>query len=90
MEIWEGSKLYQDNGKATTQAMLKAYFSGMTEDQKTAIVTWMNKAENKVAAQTALVNRARANSQANLGVYKAGSCASVGASKNVDQAAGPY
>merc|ERR1712087_161900 len=35
--------------------------------QKTCIVTWMGKAENKEAAQKALLNRARANSQATQG-----------------------
>merc|ERR1712087_468008 len=37
--------------------------------QKTAIVTWMGKTENKAAAQTALVNRAKANSEATKGIY---------------------
>merc|ERR1712100_284728 len=40
--------------------------------QKTAIVTWMGKAENNEAAQTALKNRAAANTQAVLGEYKPG------------------
>jgi hypothetical protein len=35
--------------------------------QKTCIVTWMGKAENNVAAQTALLNRAKANSEAVFG-----------------------
>merc|ERR1712178_465205 len=38
--------------------------------QKTCIVTWMGKAENKEAAQTALKNRAAANSEAVGGKYK--------------------
>merc|ERR1712083_835091 len=46
--------------------------------QKTCIVTWLGKAENKVAAQTALKNRSAANSEAVLGKYKAGTCASIG------------
>merc|ERR1719326_534240 len=46
--------------------------------QKTAIVTWLGKAENNEAAQTALKNRAAANTQAVLGEYKPGTCASVG------------
>merc|ERR1711988_2076531 len=58
--------------------------------QKTAIVTWMGKAENKGAAQTALKNRAQANSAAVKGEYKEGSCASIGTDGNVMQAAGPY
>merc|ERR1712054_568874 len=46
--------------------------------QKTCIVTWLGKDENKKAAQKALVNRAKANSEASKGVYVAGSCASIG------------
>merc|ERR1712129_269449 len=46
--------------------------------QKTAIVTWLGKAENKEAAQTALKNRCAANSAACSGKYVAGTCASVG------------
>merc|ERR1719267_441924 len=46
--------------------------------QKTAIVTWLGKSENKEAAQKALKNRAAANTDAVKGTYKAGSCASVG------------
>merc|ERR1712224_569709 len=46
--------------------------------QKTCIVTWLGKEENKAASQTALKNRAAANSKAVLGEYVAGSCASVG------------
>merc|ERR1712032_682981 len=58
--------------------------------QKTCIVTWLGKAENKQAAQTALKNRAEANSKAVFGTYTPGSCASVGTDGNVQQAAGPY
>merc|ERR1712087_580674 len=58
--------------------------------QKTAIVTWMGKDENKEAAQKALVARAHANRDAVMGEYKAGSCPSVGTDGNVKQAAGPY
>ena len=58
--------------------------------QKTCIVTWLGKAENKDAAQKALKARAKANSDACFGKYKAGSCASVGTDGNVMQAAGPY
>merc|ERR1712056_158016 len=50
--------------------------------QKTAIVTWLGKAENKEAAQKALVARAHANRDAVMGEYKAGSCASVGTDGN--------
>merc|ERR1719310_2186778 len=38
--------------------------------QKTAIVTWLGKAENNEVAQKALKNRAAANSQAVLGTYQ--------------------
>jgi len=58
--------------------------------QKTCIVTWLGKAENNGAAQTALKNRAAANSQAVQGAYKAGTCASVGTDGNIKGAAGPY
>jgi len=58
--------------------------------QKTAIVTWMGKDENAKAAQTALLNRAKANSEATKGTYVAGSCASVGAEGNVQMQGGAY
>merc|ERR1719414_1052783 len=58
--------------------------------QKTCIVTWLGKAENKEAAQKALKARAHANYDACMGKYDAGSCASVGTDGNVKQAAGPY
>merc|ERR1712014_199297 len=54
--------------------------------QKTAIVTWMGKEENKMAAQNALKARSNANYDAVLGKYKAGTCASVGTDGNVMQA----
>jgi fructose-bisphosphate aldolase class I len=58
--------------------------------QKTAIVTWLGKDENKVAAQTALKNRSAANTAACKGEYKPGTCASVGTDGNIKGAAGPY
>jgi len=58
--------------------------------QKTAIVTWLGKEENVVAAQKALKARSAANTDAVLGTYVAGTCASVGTDGNVKQAAGPY
>jgi len=58
--------------------------------QKTCIVTWMGKAENDKAAQTALFNRSKANSEATKGTYVAGSCASIGAAGNVQMAGGAY
>merc|ERR1712224_384109 len=58
--------------------------------QKTCIVTWLGKEENKAAAQKALKARAGANFDAVMGKYKAGTCASVGTDGNVKQAAGPY
>merc|ERR1711979_103138 len=45
--------------------------------QKTCIVTWLGKDENKAAAQKASKNRAAANSAAVNGKYVPGSCASV-------------
>jgi fructose-bisphosphate aldolase class I len=58
--------------------------------QKTCIVTWLGKDENKEAAQKALKARSNANTDAVLGKYEAGSCPSVGTDGNVKQAAGPY
>merc|ERR1712060_1027752 len=58
--------------------------------QKTCIVTWMGKDENKEAAQKALKARSNANSDAVFGKYVPGSCPSVGIDGNVKQAAGPY
>merc|ERR1712137_1069956 len=58
--------------------------------QKTRIVTWLGKAENKASAQQALKNRAAANTDAVLGKYKPGTCASVGTDGNIKGAAGPY
>merc|ERR1712203_685392 len=58
--------------------------------QKTAIVTWLGKDENKAAAQQALKNRAAANTQAVQGSYRPGTCASVGTDGNIKGAAGPY
>merc|ERR1711904_314196 len=58
--------------------------------QKTCIVTWLGKAENKAAAQTALKNRCAANTKAVFGEYQAGTCASVGTDGNIKGAAGPY
>jgi len=58
--------------------------------QKTCIVTWMGKDENKAKAQTALKNRSVANTQAVMGKYKPGTCASVGTDGNIIGSAGPY
>jgi len=58
--------------------------------QKTCIVTWLGEAGNKAAAQQALKNRAAANTQAVLGTYQPGTCASVGTDGNIKGAAGPY
>jgi len=58
--------------------------------QKTCIVTWLGKTENNKAAQTALFNRCKANSEAGKGAYVAGSCASVGAAGNVAMQGGAY
>merc|ERR1712224_262595 len=58
--------------------------------QKTCIVTWLGKGENKAAAQTALKNRCAANTAACNGKYQPGTCASVGTDGNIKGAAGPY
>ena len=57
--------------------------------QRTCIVTWLGKAENKDAAQKALKARAKANSEACFGKYKAGSCQSLGPDNALMQPAGP-
>merc|ERR1712228_934716 len=95
------TKLDEDNEETATlnlNAMNKAYpslpwhvsFSYGKALQKTAIVTWMGKTENKAAAQAALVARAKANSEATKGTYVAGSCASIGAEGNVEMQGGAY
>merc|ERR1711920_562307 len=58
--------------------------------QKTCIVTWMGKKENDAAAQEALKNRSKANSEATKGTYVAGTCASVGVDGNIKMAGGAY
>merc|ERR1712125_51368 len=58
--------------------------------QKTCIVTWMGKKENEAAAQKALLNRSKANSDATKGTYAAGSCASIGTDGNIKTAGGAY
>jgi fructose-bisphosphate aldolase class I len=58
--------------------------------QKTCIVTWLGKSENKAAAQQALKNRSAANTNAVQGKYSPGTCASVGTDGNIKGAAGPY
>jgi len=58
--------------------------------QKTAVVTWMGKEENVEKAQTAVVNRAKANSEACKGTYSPGSCASVGTDGNIAGGGGCY
>merc|ERR1711988_1789763 len=80
--------LDEDNEETATinlDAMNKMYprlpwhvsFSYGKALQKTCIVTWMGKAENNAAAQAALLARSKANSEATMGTYVAGSCASV-------------
>merc|ERR1739845_157689 len=51
--------------------------------QKTCIVTWLGKDENKAKAQEALNNRCAANTAACSGKYVAGTCASVGTDGNI-------
>jgi len=58
--------------------------------QKSAIVTWMGKSENKEKAQMALLNRAKANSEACKGAYVAGSCASIGTQGATKMQGGAY
>merc|ERR1719442_350590 len=91
--------LDEDNEETATinlNAMNKMYpslpwsvsFSYGKALQKTCIVTWMGKAENVAAAQTALLNRCRANSRATQGAYTKGSCASIGVDGNIQGAGG--
>jgi len=58
--------------------------------QKTCIVSWMGKEENKTIAQTALLNRAKANGNASKGTYEHGTCASVGTDGNIKHLGGAY
>jgi fructose-bisphosphate aldolase class I len=58
--------------------------------QKTCIATWLGKTENNGAAQKALLNRSKANSEACMGTYVKGSCASIGTHGNIDQVGGAY
>ena len=64
--------------------------------QKTTIVTWALPAPGAAAgsmpakSQAAILARSKANSDATRGTYVKGSCASVGVSGNVEQAAGAY
>merc|ERR1739848_171093 len=51
--------------------------------QKTCIVTWLGKDDNKEAAQKALKNRCAANTAACNGSYVPGTCASVGTDGNI-------
>jgi len=93
--------LDEDNEETATMnlnAMNKMYprlpwhvsFSYGKALQKTCIVTWMGKEENNPAAQAALLNRAKANSEASRGTYVKGSCASVGIDGNIQMAGGAY
>jgi fructose-bisphosphate aldolase class I len=95
------TKLDEDNEETATinlNAMNKLYpklpwhvsFSYGKALQKTTIVTWMCKEENVPAAQTSLLNRSKANSEATKGTYVAGTCASVGSDGNVAMAGGAY
>merc|ERR1712070_411819 len=93
--------LDEDNEETATinlNAMNKMYpklpwhvsFSYGKALQKTCIVTWMGKDENVPAAQTALLNRSKANFEAAKGSYTAGTCASIGADGNIAMAGGAY
>ena len=56
-----------------TQGPWSVTFSYGRALQQSTLKTWAGKAENVVAAQNALLARAQANSEANLGKYVAGS-----------------
>eukprot|EP00929_Paragymnodinium_shiwhaense_P025474 TRINITY_DN153_c0_g1_i3.p1 TRINITY_DN153_c0_g1~~TRINITY_DN153_c0_g1_i3.p1 ORF type:complete len:385 (-),score=113.74 TRINITY_DN153_c0_g1_i3:353-1507(-) len=95
------TKLDEDNEETATinlNMMNKMYpklpwhvsFSYGKALQKTCIVTWMCKEENVSAAQTALLNRTKANSEAVKGAYKPGSCGSCGTGGNAAMQGGAY
>lgn len=95
------TRLDEDNEETATinlDAMHKMYprlpwhvsFSYGKALQKTCIVTWMGIEANNGAAQTALLNRSKANSEATFGTYTMGSCASIGVDGNVKMAGGAY
>merc|ERR1712228_722574 len=76
------TRLDEDNEETATinlDAMHKMYprlpwhvsFSYGKALQKTCIVTWMGLEANNGAAQTALLNRSKANSEATFGTYTA-------------------
>ena len=64
--------------------------------QKTTIVTWATSGPTTgqpadvAASQSAILARCKANGDACKGTYVAGTCASVGAGGNIEQAAGAY
>merc|ERR1712039_425279 len=93
--------LDEDNEETATinlNAMNKLYpstpwsvsFSYGKALQKTCIATWLGNADNVDAAQKALLNRSKANSEACKGAYVKGSCASIGTEGAAEMAAGPY
>merc|ERR1719440_299931 len=95
------TKLDEDNEETATinlNAMNKMYpklpwhvsFSYGKALQKSTIVTWMCKEENVPAAQKMLLDRAKANSEANKGTYKPGSCASIGTDGSIAMVGGAY
>ena len=96
------TKLDEDNEETAAlnlNAMNKMYkgklpwhvsFSYGKALQKTCIVSWMGKDANVKVAQTALLNRCKANSEAQKGCYIAGTCASVGVDGNIIMAGGAY
>jgi len=78
------------NAMNTTPNPWAVSFSYGKALQKTCIVTWMGKDENVPAAQATLLARSKANSEACLGKYVPGSCASIGAKGNIEMAGGAY
>jgi len=96
------TKLDEDNEETATRnlnAMNKLYkdttpwavsFSYGKALQKTAIVTWLGKAENNGKAQEMLKKRCKANGEACFGKYVDGSCPSIGAKGSVAMQGGAY
>lgn len=93
------TKLDEDNEETATlnlNAMNKkpnpwsVSFSYGKALQKTCIVTWMGKEENKAKAQEMLLKRSKANSEACKGIYVPGSCPSIGSKGNIEMQGGAY
>ena len=84
------TRFYEEMHKLFPSLPWSVSFSYGKALQKTTIVTWMGDIANNDAAQKALTNRSKANSEACMGTYVKGSCASVGPEGNIEMAGGAY